>query len=664
MEVCEEIISYPFMKYKVNVSHVTSRNSTAFEWVFLEVLIKSRDTEFQDENIEDFFKNYFQIDNPEKLIKPSLKKLYDLQAIACPKLTNDISLSALTLHDVEVLPLGKEMQQKGLLPGERSNDMLDVVFDVSRNKLITDRTKFSAKAEGIPVSVEESIFPEKLVRDYIVAQRPKNKNQENAVQEDKEFVKEMLSQDSEKTDSKKSDKKGKKNKQKELDWLKDNTEIDSVVPTSNEMCFDNITRKVHLQDGLIWKLESNKNVELEEISLKNFENTLPENLVNCPLTAITKPDEQIRQIVLFKDLKKHIQIHLNQNSYQTAILQSVFFENDKSNQKNRGKRGLFKIVILSASEKISIEIYDGWLLVAIPERILPSNCLFMNENFSINAEKFPVKAGEVSKELTFAYLPKNAKPNLKNFILPVVEKYFRSEPRVLFLLNEYNGLKNEFDSYFEKLISNLSAKEKAGIIESLNKQYTDLTGRKIISDENISRILFNIEQIKTSVNDFKSARKIIEEFSSIPMVRNKVLTDFLKSVLELLNPIDSVLEIRSLIDLINKKNPDSTGFLDKQGILWKLYSEKAKNDCFETLFKGGVNSTLCDFDKRVRALAIWYQKIKNIKDGKQLRDALNTWKNNFGNLRKHYGTIETAEKYNREIESKFSVIRNLNGGKK
>ena len=126
MEVCEEIISYPFMKYKVNVSHVTSRNSTAFEWIFLEVLIKSRDTEFQDENIEDFFKNYFQIDNPEKLIKPSLKKLYDLQAIACPKLTNDISLSALTLHDVEVLPLGKEMQQKGLLPGERSNDMLDV----------------------------------------------------------------------------------------------------------------------------------------------------------------------------------------------------------------------------------------------------------------------------------------------------------------------------------------------------------------------------------------------------------------------------------------------------------------------------------------------------------------------------------------------------------
>jgi len=87
-------------------------------------------------------------------------------------------------------------------------------------------------------------------------------------------------------------------------------------------------------------------------------------------------------------------------------------------------------------------------------------------------------------------------------------------------------------------------------------------------------------------------------------------------------------------------------------------------DRSETLFKGGVNSTLCDFDKRVRALAIWYQKIKNIKDGKQLRDALNTWKNNFGNLRKHYGTIETAEKYNREIESKFSVIRNLNGGKK
>ena len=69
MEVCEEIISYPFVKYNVNVSHVTSRNSTAFEWLFLEALIKAADTEFQNENLEDFFKKYFQIDNPEKLIK-------------------------------------------------------------------------------------------------------------------------------------------------------------------------------------------------------------------------------------------------------------------------------------------------------------------------------------------------------------------------------------------------------------------------------------------------------------------------------------------------------------------------------------------------------------------------------------------------------------------
>ena len=678
MEVCEEIISYPFVKYRINVSHVTSRNSTAFEWLFLEALIRARGTEFQNENIDSFFKNYFQIDNPEKLVKPVLKKLYDLQAVACAKLTDDISLSDLTQHDVEILPLGKEMQQKGLLPGEHSMDVLELVYDVSKNKLITDRTKFSAEAEGNYISVEESSFPERLVRDYIESQRPKSEMSEK-VQSDEELAEEMLSQNSEEKDhSKKEKNKKKKNKQKKLDWLKDNTEIDSVIPVKNEICFDNIPCKIQLKDDLIWKIENNKVLELEETSLENFENNPPEELENCPLTSITRPDEQIEQIILFKEqksskdavapsLNKFIDKRLQGGI--TNILASPFFHKENLNRKNAenksdNKKHAFKIIILSNSPVFSLLAENSTFLLALPERILPPNCIFMNENFSINAEKFPVKAGDVSKKLTFAYLPKNTKPNLRNFILPIVEKYFRTEPGVLLLLNEANGLQSQFNFYFEELISNASVKEKCKKIEELNQLSFNLTGKKCLSDETVFNLIFNAQKIKENVTDFESARNIIEDYSSISVVKSQVLREFLKIVLESLIPTDSVEEIWNLIDLIKEKSPDSVGYLDKQGCVGKLYSKKAMNDVFEKAFSDKLAEAHCDFEKRVLNLADWYRKIRDMRDEKKLKDALNAWKNNFGNIRKYHGTIEIAEKYNQEIESKISAIKKLNGGKK
>lgn len=655
MEVCEEIISYPFVKYTVNVSHVTSRNSTAFEWLFLETLIKSSGTEFQNENVEDFFKNYFQIDNPEKLIKPILKKLYDLQAVACPKLTDDISLSGIALKDVEVLPLGREMQQKGLLPGEHSRDTLDIVYDVSKKKLIADRSNFSAEADGNYVSVEGSAFPEKLVRDYIESQRPKK---ENPGQSDKKLSEETLSLTSEGNDGiKKSKKKEKKNKQKKLDWLKDNTEIDSVVSSSNEMCFDNIKRKVHLNDGLIWKIESNKIVELEEASLENFENNPPEALENCPMTSITKPDEQIQQIILFSNLKNQIQTYLN--SDKIAVIDSSLFDESKKNN----NKTVQSVILFGASE-FSVKAENKRLVVYIPGKLKQSQYVYMNDRFCIKAEKFNVKAGDISKDLTFAYLPKNEKKDIKTFILSVVERYYTKNSSVLLLLNEENGLKNEFQTYFEKLISNCTVKEKANRINELNQQSTKLTDKKCISDETVFSLIINKGEIKKSVTDFASARKVIEDYSSISIVKNQVLRDFLKIVLESLNPTDSVEEIWQLIDFIKQKSPDSVGFLDKQGIIGKLYSESAKNDVFKKAFSEKLGATHCDFEDRALKFASLFKKINSGIDERRLKEDLNTWKNNFGNLRKYYGTIGIAEEYNQKIESKISAIKNINGGKR
>jgi len=643
MEVCEEIISYLFIKYDVSISHVTSRKSTAFEWLFLEALIKAQKTEFEDKNIEDFFRNYFQIDNPQKLIFPVLKKLYDLQAISCEKLTDDTELSELILKDVKVLPLGKEMQQKGLLPGEHSNDKIDVVFDVSQNKLIWETKKLSSDAQGNYVQIEESTFPERLVREYIESQRPKKKN---------------------------------KSKQK-IDWIKDNTEIDSVEPVKKEICFDNIRRKVHLKDGLVWKIESNKIEELEEASLENFENLAPECLSNIPMTAITKPDEEIEQIVLFSKLTDRINLYMKNDSYKTVIIENSFFDGNilnknisgKGNENNKNDKKDYKTVILSSANQFSVSSKNNSLIIQIPEKLLPQNSILMTKNFPLNVERFSVHAGDFQKEIPFAYLPKTPKHDFKNIIRNAVQKYCNQDAGVLLLLNEDNDLKEDFKTCFNKIISTGSLKDKSDKINAINKLATDLTGRKYISDEEVLRIMIDEDKIKSSVSDLSSARRIIAEYTEISCVRNEVLRNLLKLVLENVLPSDHLEEIWELFNFIKQKSQDSIGFLDKQHILGKLYTNAAKENVAKEAFSGQLKLAHCDLEERSVKLYRIYQDIEEKQKvaNPRLKDTFNTWKVSLENFRKYYGTVHKIEEFNNIVEQikvRVTTARNLNGKNK
>ncbi len=688
MEICEEIISYPFIKYATRVTHATARQSTAFEWLFLESLIQAEDTEFSEMNMDEFFRTYFKIDNPDVLMKPVLKRLYDLKAVACPSLTDDTSLSELSLDDVEVLPLGREMQQKGLLPAESSDDSLDVLFDVTQKKLDWENKKLSAEADGNYVQFDEFAFPEREVRDYIESQKP------SASSENPEDEK----QSEENSGSKKGKKKKKKNSKK-IDWLKDNTEIESVVPTKTETLFDNISRKVHLKDGLVWKIESNKVTELEEASLENFENPVPESLANVPDTKVTKPDEEIAQVIRFEELQGRIGKYATDNNYQTVVIDSRFFDknalaqNNQAGRKNKNKddKKSFKIRIVSGAEKLAANSADGMLILSFPEELLASNCLLMTENFSLIAERFLVRAGDVSRSLTFAYLPKNKKPGLQEFIRSLVQKYGKELPAVLFLLNEVNGMKDEFKKYFGELVSAGTMQEKAKKIEELNSLSAELTGKKYISDEEIIALIIDKEQIQSKVTDIASAQAVIEEYAAISVVKNQVLRDLLKFVLEQMMPTDSVEEIWSFLDFIRQCSPDSVGYLDKQGLLGKLYSAQAKNSVFKKVFGSEFKNPHSDIEVRAVKLAECYRSIlsqlPNVDaespdvtienalqsiNAKKLSESLNTWKTNFENFRKWHGTVQSAESNNafvERIKRIYSAAKNTgktngNGGHK
>lgn len=681
MEVCEEIISYPYLKYTVNVSHLTPRKSTAFEWLFLEALIKSEGTEIQNENLEDVFKNYFLIDNPEKLIKPVLKTLYDLRAVTCEDLTDDTRLSQLKLSDIKVEPLGKEMQQKGFLPAEEQRAVVELVYDVLNKKLITDKSNYSSEAKGnyIPLDEEdnENYFPEKQIRNYLEAQKAGVESQDNGGQadnmSDEELVKAMLSKDrAEIEDNKKKNKKAKK---KKIDWLKTDTEISAVYPRKNEVCYENSKHKVQLKDNLIWKLEGNKAVELEEVSLENFENNPPQGLEACPVTSITNPDSQLRELLLFSSDTisnfehsiRNVQYRINNatgnNNCKTFIVENSFFDKKsffkKNNEeKKENKNKAVKSVIVFNAAQLSVIVENSKLIVTIPsapDNIIKSRCIYANNLICIKAESFPVKAGDVSRELVFAYIPKNNELNLRDCIISVVEQYYKSQPDILLLLNEENGFKNEFTTYLDKLGADSSAGEKEKIVSRLNQLSYELKGNKLLSNEALADSLIDKNQIKQAVKDFASARKVIEEYAKNPAIKNQVLTELLKAVITCLQPTDSLEDIWPLIELVKQKSPSSYGYLNKQGIWGNLYSEKAKNDYFEKIFTGKTKAVHCDFDERVYKLYELCIKINTETDKKMLNDSLNSWRSNLQNLQKLYGNIKAADQYNQVFEAKMNA---------
>ena len=82
MNFTEVTLSYPCILYKAEVSHFTSRKSTAIEWVILEAITKCEKlSNYSEFSIANFFEKFFTISDADLLIRPVLISLQDIGAI-------------------------------------------------------------------------------------------------------------------------------------------------------------------------------------------------------------------------------------------------------------------------------------------------------------------------------------------------------------------------------------------------------------------------------------------------------------------------------------------------------------------------------------------------------------------------------------------------------
>ena len=83
MKLTDLNLSYPYVRYEINISHITSRRSTAIEWLILKAVshLEQNNLSFQSLYVEDFFFRLFGISDTNKIIKPLLLELRELGAL-------------------------------------------------------------------------------------------------------------------------------------------------------------------------------------------------------------------------------------------------------------------------------------------------------------------------------------------------------------------------------------------------------------------------------------------------------------------------------------------------------------------------------------------------------------------------------------------------------
>lgn len=98
----ELMLSYPYIKYKIEISHFTSRKSTAIEWVILEAVDKCEaDEAYKGVSIEALFKGVFTISDADLLILPCLISLQDMGAIAMSNIDDETKLDSTAMRELK-----------------------------------------------------------------------------------------------------------------------------------------------------------------------------------------------------------------------------------------------------------------------------------------------------------------------------------------------------------------------------------------------------------------------------------------------------------------------------------------------------------------------------------------------------------------------------------
>ena len=538
MNFTEIILSYPYIKYRAEVSHFTSRKSTAIEWVILEAINKCKKLpDYSGISIANFFEQLFTISDADLLIRPVLISLQDIGAIIISGIDDDTELNTVAMNNLRLTPTGRKMQSQGLLPGVSSQEIFSIYYDLVEGVLKEETNLYKTKSTGTPIidNLNEYKFPEGTIREWF-----------SKIQNNK--------------------------KQSKFNWLTPTTKIETIYPLDSELYWKNVTRKVELVDGMRWKISDIEDLNIDEVSLKKFNVLNLDELENLPYLEIKNPDEEIKKLVSFNEISKLVEDLLEKEDL--FCVEAKYYKDVKVKQPNRKN---IRIGIVFGANKFEVKNSKMQIIIYIPDYDLNNQGLFFNTSNSVKACITTVSAGEVSKNIPIAYIPREYKNNLPNTIANTVAKYYTQDNIILFALYEL-GLKDLFLEYVTNIVSeNKELDDKAKIIESFNQKSKEFYGKNVILATDKENFLIDKDYIIKHSKNIENAKKIINDYAEINAFKqdDTLFQKMMQIVIKHVGVQDSLEDIWSFWKIIASAKKAHINWITKMELHKYLYSEKS-----------------------------------------------------------------------------------------
>lgn len=535
----EITLSYPYVQYKVEVSHFTARKSTAIEWVVLEAINKCEKlSNYGGISIASFFEQIFTISDADLLIRPVLFLLQDMGAITIWGIDDETELNTVPMSNLKLTKIGREMQVQGLLPGVSSEETFSIYYDVVSTILKDGENIYKKEPTGIRIvdidNADNLTFPEEKIREWLLK-----------IQNDK--------------------------KRKRLNWLTPTTKIESITSLDSILYWKNVIEKIEITNEMKWRVVEKEDENIDERTLMASDVLCPDNLKNISYLKISNLDKEIKKIVPIDEINIIISEFLQKDDL--FCVEAKYYKDIKTNRQNKKK---VRIGIIYGADKFEIENSKKQIIIYVPDYDIKNYGIYINTKDSIKLGITSVSAGKISKDIAIAYIPNTSENSILDLIVTLVDKYYRQDNNILFTLYEI-GSKDMFSEYINRLIfKEKQIADKVKIIEFFNEKGREYYGQNIISGEKKEKLLIDEVYIIEQCKDIEGAKEVITEYAEIKQGES-LLKKIIKIVIEHTGKQDSLEKIWEFWAAIisAKKEKIYINWITENELYKYLYSKKA-----------------------------------------------------------------------------------------
>lgn len=536
----------------------------------------SNDNEYTNISLKTIIEGMLFVPDTDILVKPSIIELIGINAIEDKNnsIDENISLDSVSLSNLALTQHGRELQERGLIPGKESEEEIVFIYDKLENDLKLEAdNKIDLKKEhkGIELSNNSDfIFDENRARQIL--EEKKDGGKFTWLQPTSEI---------------KNIDKG----ETEILWRDLNDEIDILENGKLELI--NYKDKEIFNRLLIENIDNLFKLENMEIKVKSFDYGNFQNLLNI-FSAESIPDK-LRNILNNRDF-----VIVN-DSYKGLI------DYEKINT---------NLLLIYGKENFSIDIKDKKMIVNINENMPFDNCIALNKDkTNLCIADFEVYNDFGNKNIVLGYSC-SYNNDFKDLEEELINKHIYYDARIvllpLFVSKDNNIFKNNIVKHFNNI------EEIGDSLDFLSSIINEAKKIKL-NDNEAKNILVNIISKNSKVNEINNIEKL-KEYLNILYDKKIIDNDSLNKVyINIIRDNDIYAEnLEELENFYNLLKKYQISFKDIESVIKNLY----KNSFVDMIVKYLNNTEYRyeEFSLAERYVNSFANNIKNLSSSLQLKE--------------------------------------------